>query len=79
MDIFRAASAATQFIATLFAIALVSISLQAVAADAPLTLPEAQRRAVDRSRQLVAQDSAIAASPGDLDLYKARLSKDALC
>jgi len=31
-------------------------------ADAPLTLPEAQRRAVERSRQTVAQDSAIAAS-----------------
>ncbi|MGH8702603.1 MAG: TolC family protein [Burkholderiales bacterium] len=32
------------------------------AADAPLTLAEAQRRAVERSRQLVAQDSAVAAS-----------------
>ncbi len=32
------------------------------AADAPLTLAEAQRRAVERSRQLVAQDSAVASS-----------------
>ena len=31
-------------------------------AQAPLTLPEAQRRAVERSRQLVAQDSAVTAS-----------------
>lgn len=31
-------------------------------AQAPLTLTEAQRRAVERSRQLVAQDSAITAS-----------------
>jgi hypothetical protein len=31
-------------------------------AQAPLTLREAQHRAVERSRQLVAQDSAIAAS-----------------
>src|SRR6266568_4341956 len=34
----------------------------AIAADTPLTLAEAQRRAVDRSRQLAAQDSAISAS-----------------
>ena len=32
------------------------------AADAPLTLPEAQRRAVARSQQLAGQDSAIAAA-----------------
>ncbi len=32
------------------------------AADAPLSLAEAQRRAVERSRQLVGQDSAVAAS-----------------
>jgi len=31
-------------------------------AQAPLTLPEAQRRAVERLRQLVAQDFAVTAS-----------------
>jgi outer membrane protein TolC len=35
---------------------------QTVAAQAPLTLSEAQRRAVERSRQLAAQDSAAAAA-----------------
>ena len=32
------------------------------AADAPLSLPEAQRRAVERSRLIVAQDAAVTAS-----------------
>lgn len=44
-----------------FSVAL-AISVLAQAAEAPLTLPEAQRRAVERSRQLAAQDSAVAAS-----------------
>ena len=62
MDISRAATAATQYIRTLVAIPLLFASQHALAADAPLTLAEAQRRAVGRSQQLVAQDFAIAAS-----------------
>lgn len=38
------------------------ISTSNVLAQAPLTLQEAQRRAIDRSRMLAAQDSAVAAS-----------------
>ncbi len=38
------------------------LGMFAHAVDAPLTLAEAQRRAVERSRQLVGQDSAVAAS-----------------
>lgn len=45
----------------LFSSALV-LSVLAQAADTPLTLPEAQRRAAERSRQLAAQDSAVSAS-----------------
>ena len=44
------------------AVALAAVSLPLFAADAPLTLAEAQRRAIERSRQLAAQDAAIAAS-----------------
>jgi outer membrane protein TolC len=41
---------------------LAAAPLGAAAADIPLTLAEAQRRAVDRSMQVVAQDAAISAS-----------------
>ncbi len=41
---------------------VLALGTSAHAADAPLTLAEAQRRAVERSRLLVAQDSAIASS-----------------
>jgi outer membrane protein TolC len=40
----------------------VSVATLAYAADSPLTLPDAQRRAVERSRQLAGQDSAVFAS-----------------
>lgn len=43
-------------------LALIAAALGAAAADVPLTLAETQRRAVDRSMQLVAQDAAISAS-----------------
>jgi outer membrane protein TolC len=46
----------------ILAAALAASSLAAIAQSAPLTLAEAQRRAVERSRQLTAQDFAIAAS-----------------
>jgi len=57
-----AARAAIQHIAALAALVALCIPLRAIAADAPLTLAEAQRRAVERSRQLVGQDFAITAS-----------------
>jgi len=41
---------------------LAAAALGAAGADIPLTLAEAQRRAVDRSMQVVAQDAAISAS-----------------
>lgn len=44
------------------AIALTALSVPAYALDAPLTLAEAQRRAVELSRQIPAQDAAIAAA-----------------
>ena len=62
MDFSRNLNAATQCVATLVAMALLLAPLYASAAEAPLTLPDAQRRAIDRSRQLAAQDFAIAAS-----------------
>ncbi len=46
----------------LVAMALLLVSSRAFAADAPLTLADAQRRAIERSRQLAAQDFAITAS-----------------
>ena len=49
-----------RFIAPL--IALWVAAAPSVAADAPLTLAEAQRRAVERSFQIVAQDAAVTAS-----------------
>jgi len=42
--------------------ALAAFATAALAADAPLTLAEAQRRAVDRSQQIVAQDAGVAAA-----------------
>jgi len=62
MDFFRAAPAANRSIAMLLAMAVALASRQAIAADPPLTLAEAQRRAVERSRQLVAQDAAVNAA-----------------
>jgi len=55
-------AAITRCIAVLVAVVPLLASLPASAVDAPLTLAEAQRRAVERSRQLIAQDSAIVAS-----------------
>ena len=52
MDFFRAAPAANRSIAMLLAMAVALASRQAIAADPPLTLAEAQSRAVERSRQL---------------------------
>ena len=62
MDCNRAATAATLRIATLLALSLGAVSIPAIAADAPLTLAEAQRRAVERSRAVAAQDAAASAS-----------------
>jgi outer membrane protein TolC len=58
----RAAPAAIYRLATLTALLSALYSPIGAAADAPLTLPEAQRLAVARSRQLVAQDSAVIAA-----------------
>ena len=59
----RAASAAIYRLTTLTAVLLGSLQWSiTVAADSLLTLPEAQRLAVARSRQLVAQDYAVTAS-----------------
>ncbi len=57
-----AARAALQSIAALAALAVLCVSSLATAADAPLTLAESQRLAVERSRQLVGHDFAITAS-----------------
>ncbi len=62
MEFSCAALAAGRCIAVILAMTLVPVSLQAIAADAPLTISEAQRRAVERSRYLVAQDAAVTAS-----------------
>ncbi|HEX3138383.1 MAG TPA: TolC family protein [Casimicrobiaceae bacterium] len=62
MDFSRTRNAAAQRIATLVAMALLIASSHAFAAEAPLTLADAQRRAVERSRQLAAQDFTVAAS-----------------
>jgi outer membrane protein TolC len=56
------APARASFRVSFIVVALVLSSACARAAEAPLTLAEAQRRAVDRSRQLAAQDSAVTAS-----------------
>ena len=59
----RAASAAIGRIAAITVGLLCGLQWSiAASADAPLTLPEAQRLAVGRSRQLVAQDAAVTAS-----------------
>ena len=54
---------ATQRVAALIALAaLTIIAVPVSGADAPLTLAEAQRLAVERSRMLAGQDSAVTAS-----------------
>jgi outer membrane protein TolC len=63
MAIQTAARAATQRVAALIALAaLILVAVPVSRADAPLTLAEAQRLAVERSRMLAGQDSAVAAS-----------------
>src|SRR5205823_1324587 len=63
MAIQRVARAATQRVAALIALAACSITaFPVVGAEAPLTLADAQRRAVERSRALAAQDAAVTAS-----------------
>jgi outer membrane protein TolC len=63
MAIETAARAATQGVAALIALAALTIIAAPLSrADAPLTLAEAQRLAVERSRMLAGQDSAVAAS-----------------
>lgn len=62
MDLSRNRNAAGQCIAILVAVALLIASSHAFAAEAPLTLADAQRRALERSRQLAAQDFTVAAS-----------------
>jgi outer membrane protein TolC len=52
-----AARAAFQGVAAVIATAMLAASLAAVAADPPLTLAEAQRQAIARSRALAAQDA----------------------
>ena len=58
----RAATAAIRHFALLVALAPGFAWLPAAAADAPLTLAEAQRRAVERSRLPAAQDAAASAA-----------------
>jgi outer membrane protein TolC len=53
---------AARFALTAILVGIAVFSATSAWAQAPLTLPEAQRRAVERSRQLVAQDSAVTAS-----------------
>ena len=63
MAIQTAARAATQRVAALVALAaLMLVAVPVSGADVPLTLAEAQRLAVERSRMLAGQDSAVAAS-----------------
>jgi outer membrane protein TolC len=62
MSIHLAARAVIQRIAALIALAMLLASMPAVGSDTPLTLAEAQRQAVARSRTLVAQDSASTAA-----------------
>jgi outer membrane protein TolC len=59
----RAAPAANLRLAVLAALLLCALRWPvAIAADAPLTIAEAQRRAVERSQSLTAQDAAISAA-----------------
>jgi outer membrane protein TolC len=53
-----AARAASKGVAVFIATAMLAASVTAVAAEPPLTLAEAQRQAVSRSRALAAQDAA---------------------
>jgi outer membrane protein TolC len=63
MTLVRAAHAATYHIALVLAVATLLAPRCVLAADGTaLTLADAQRQAVERSRQLVAQDAAIASS-----------------
>ncbi len=63
MDYHRAARAAVKRTTALIPVVLIlSFSAAALAAQTPLTLQEAQRRAVERSRGLAAQDFAVTAS-----------------
>jgi outer membrane protein TolC len=62
MSIHLAARAVIQRIAAPIALAMLLASMPAVGADTPLTLAEAQRQAVARSRMLAAKDSEITAS-----------------
>src|ERR1700682_3120728 len=63
MSIHPTAKAVSQRGAPLIALAVLFLaSLPAVGADSLLTLAEAQRLAVERSRMLVAQDAAVTAS-----------------
>ena len=63
MAIQTAARAATERVAALLALAtLILVAVPVSGADAPLTLAEAQRLAVERSRMLAGQDSAVIAS-----------------
>jgi outer membrane protein TolC len=63
MAIQTAARAATQRVAALIALAaLILVAVPVSGADAPLTLVEAQRLAVERSRMLAGQDFAVTAS-----------------
>src|SRR5258706_3240004 len=62
MEKISAARAALQSIAALAALAVLCVSSLATAADAPLTLAESQRLAVDRSGKWVGHDFAITAS-----------------
>src|SRR5437016_2413598 len=58
----RAARAAVKQTTALVPVALILLFSSALSAQTLLTLEEAQRRAVERSRQLVAQDSTVPAS-----------------
>jgi outer membrane protein TolC len=62
MEFSFAAPAATRYIVMLLAIAAALVSGRAISAQRPVTLVEAQQLAVQRSRQLVAQDAAVTAS-----------------
>ena len=61
--LFAPLCAVPRHLRALCSVALIAVAVPlAHAAETSLTLPEAQRLAAERSRQLVAQDSAVAAS-----------------
>jgi outer membrane protein TolC len=62
MKTIMAASAALRGVAAMIATTMLGASLVAIAAEPPLTLAEAQRQALARSRALAAQDSASSAA-----------------